>query len=75
VARKLVEFLLELASDPDLTDAYKANPETVLAESGLSSNQRRVLLRSDLQGIHRELRAEGSSIGPNILIVTLSTDA
>ena len=52
------DFLLELAEDDDLLTRYKDDPERVLAESGLTEDQKETLRSNDLRRIRDAVRAE-----------------
>jgi hypothetical protein len=58
-APKLIgEFLSELAEDQELLNAYLDNQRATLDKSGLSAEQRDVLLSNDLARIREAIREE-----------------
>ncbi len=57
--RKLIgEFLIELSEDKRGFSNYLENPESVLAESGLTKSQQKLLLSNNLARIRDAVRDE-----------------
>lgn len=52
------DFLLELADDPELLARFRDDPATVLAESGLTTEQQEILRSNDLKRVRDAIRAE-----------------
>lgn len=67
--RKLIgEFLLELGDKKKLA-AYRADPKGVLADSGLTKAQQRIILSNDLKKIRDAIRDEYRKA--NVIVVPL----
>jgi hypothetical protein len=55
----IYQFLKRLSEDPEQLDAYRADPEGVMADSELTDEHKEVIRSGDNQRIERALRAEG----------------
>ncbi len=55
---KLSEFLLQLAANPELLEAFNENPDRVADEVGLSHEQRHLLGPGKLEDLRVEVRGE-----------------
>lgn len=64
----LREFLLRLADDPRLLESYRQDPDEVLAEAGLTEEERELVKAGDAAGIRRSILSESEgSVDPEIV--------
>lgn len=63
----LTDFLIELASDPDLAAQFMDNPQQVMADAALSQADQDLLLSGDPQAIRNAVDEE--QIGDQIVII------
>lgn len=54
----LTDFLLELAQDPEKAEAFKKDPDKVMAEAGLSEEDQKLLRSGDPQAIREAIDEE-----------------
>ena len=59
----LVDFLLELAADPDRCARFKADPESELRNTALSDREKAAVATRDAQTISREIADQSSESG------------
>jgi hypothetical protein len=62
---KIGDFLTRLGEDPELLERYFADPDSVLADSGLSPDQQAIVRSEDAATIQAALTEEypGSHVG------------
>jgi len=60
---KLVEYLLQLAADPDQCARFKADPESELRATTLSEREKKVLATRDPRKICEEINGQNSESG------------
>jgi hypothetical protein len=63
----LTDFLIELASDPNLASQFMDNPQQVMADAGLSQADQDLLMSGDPQAIRNAVDEE--KIGDQIVII------
>jgi hypothetical protein len=54
----LTDFLIDLAQDPQKTEAFKENPRQVMSDAGLSKEDQDLLLSGDPQAISEAVDAD-----------------
>ena len=58
MASKFTDFLISLGDDPNLVRDFEQNPQTVMANAGLTQAEQNMILNRDVQGIRSHLLAD-----------------
>jgi hypothetical protein len=69
MAQELTDFLIEVSNTPAQTEAFRADPDRILNESGLNERGRSLVRGGDMQGIQEEIkRSEGMHSATSIVL-------
>lgn len=70
MSASLTTFLLDLAQDPQKTEAFKQNPKQTMMDAGLSEDDQSLLLSGNPQAIQQAIDTEklGASLVTIIFI-------
>jgi hypothetical protein len=63
----LTDFLIELAENPNLAAEFKANPNQVMENAGLSEADQEIFLSGDPQAVRHAIDAE--KLGDRIVTI------
>ena len=58
MATNLTNFLLSLSDNPQHLQAFKQNPQAVMAAAGLTQAEQNLILNGDVHKVHQHLLAD-----------------
>src|SRR5487761_599587 len=67
-ANPIAQYLIDLASDPEKLEAFKANPDVALDTTGLSASDKEVVKSGDSGKIGAAL-SDGTVMGETVVVI------